>query len=195
MNSGTMEKSTESRICTKCTKELDIRYFEFRSDTKKYRNHCKLCNKGYKELREDKILNIIGLAKINRKECSKCLKEKHIDDFHKDKHTLTGYTSICKECKSEYTKENKEVAKFRSIKNKYNLGKLEYSELIKIQNGKCAICKKNEELVVDHNHKTKEVRGLLCWKCNVGLGHFNDNPEYLKEAINYLEKSKIPMEL
>lgn len=44
------------KTCTKCQKELDLeKYFEFRSDTKKYRNHCKLCNKGYIELKEDNI--------------------------------------------------------------------------------------------------------------------------------------------
>lgn len=54
------------------------------------------------------------------------------------------------------------------------------------QNGLCKICNRNKELVVDHCPKTGKVRGLLCGKCNKGLGHFFDNKNYLKQAINYL---------
>lgn len=51
------------------------------------------------------------------------------------------------------------------------------------------ICKK-EELVIDHNHQTGKVRGLLCANCNNGLGFFMDNIENLKEAIRYLENDQ-----
>ena len=40
---------------------------------------------------------------------------------------------------------------------------------------------------MDHCHKTKKIRGLLCHTCNSGLGMFKDNIEYLKNAIKYLE--------
>lgn len=52
----------------------------------------------------------------------------------------------------------------------------------------CAICGENktEILCVDHDHKTGVIRGVLCKKCNLGLGMFRDNPEYLATAIEYL---------
>jgi hypothetical protein len=56
------------------------------------------------------------------------------------------------------------------------------------QQGKCLICKKQGKLVVDHCHSTQKVRGLLCNNCNVGLGAFKDNCEFLNEAITYLKK-------
>lgn len=50
----------------------------------------------------------------------------------------------------------------------------------------CAICGGKEKLVVDHDHETDKVRGLLCFFCNLGLGNFRDNPQLLKKAIEYL---------
>src|SRR5262249_52926381 len=52
----------------------------------------------------------------------------------------------------------------------------------------CAICKRSDRpLVVDHCHTTKKVRRLLCNKCNVGLGCFNDDPALFRAAAAYLE--------
>ena len=70
--------------------------------------------------------------------------------------------------------------------------------MLQDQDGKCAICKREESacasitkkvraLAVDHCHVTGNVRGLLCRACNLGIGHFEDNLETLEEAIKYLE--------
>jgi hypothetical protein len=68
------------------------------------------------------------------------------------------------------------------------------------QEGLCAICGKPEtaqgkhsvvkSLAVDHDHETGEIRGLLCSRCNNGIGHFGDNVELMKKAIEYLEKHR-----
>lgn len=68
---------------------------------------------------------------------------------------------------------------------------IDYDRLYQIQSGKCAICNTHQidlkrSLVVDHDHKTNFVRGLLCQKCNKGLGHFFDDPTTLQKAITYL---------
>ena len=56
----------------------------------------------------------------------------------------------------------------------------------------CLLCGiKTEKLVIDHCHKTKRVRGLLCHQCNSGLGHFKDNTEFLLKAVEYLSKPVI----
>ena len=79
--------------------------------------------------------------------------------------------------------------------HRYGLTVEMFEKLLTEQEGKCAICKK--ELVLDggkvgmhtdHDHKTSKVRGLLCAKCNRGLGCFDDNPGFLTEAIKYLER-------
>jgi len=61
------------------------------------------------------------------------------------------------------------------------------------QDGKCAICGAkplNKQLGGDHDHITGARRGLLCDRCNVGLGHFDDNTNLLKAAASYLERFK-----
>lgn len=71
-----------------------------------------------------------------------------------------------------------------------------YREQLSKQNNVCAICKQPETAViknkriampVDHCHKTGKTRGLLCTKCNRGLGLFRDNPDILENAIEYLK--------
>ena len=58
------------------------------------------------------------------------------------------------------------------------------------QNGKCVICfapiTLGRTAVVDHDHETKVVRGILCYRCNLGLGHFNDDAWLLRNALEYL---------
>ena len=56
-----------------------------------------------------------------------------------------------------------------------------------IQKNRCAICKNNVKLCVDHDHKTNIIRGLLCRSCNAGMGQFKDSVSVIKEAIKYLE--------
>jgi hypothetical protein len=75
----------------------------------------------------------------------------------------------------------------------YNITLEEWNNLLQSQNNKCAICNndnpsKIKSFDTDHCHKTGKVRGLLCHNCNVGLGNFKDDINYLKSAISYLEK-------
>jgi hypothetical protein len=78
---------------------------------------------------------------------------------------------------------------------RYGLEIEDYDILLESQNGLCAICGKpptggikGKSLHVDHDHKTGQVRGLLHQKCNNGLGAYDDNPELLIAAANYLKQ-------
>jgi hypothetical protein len=67
----------------------------------------------------------------------------------------------------------------------------QYKGLLERQNGVCGICRKpptSKRLAIDHDHKTGSNRGLLCWKCNYGLGLWNDDPERHRQAAKYLEE-------
>jgi len=76
-----------------------------------------------------------------------------------------------------------------NLKYKYNLTIQEWDKLFEKQDGKCAICRyPMKRPVVDHDHDTNRVRGLLCNSCNVALAKFCDSIELLNRAIIYLQK-------
>lgn len=69
-----------------------------------------------------------------------------------------------------------------------------YDEMLSEQNGCCKICgvlrlPEQRVLVVDHNHETGKIRGLLCHPCNMGIGQLKDSVDILRKAILYLEES------
>ena len=72
-----------------------------------------------------------------------------------------------------------------------------YQEMLREQNGVCAICHqpetapdkasgKTKDLAIDHDHKTGKIRALLCSNCNRALGLFNDDPALLAKAQSYV---------
>lgn len=83
-------------------------------------------------------------------------------------------------CKSCRTKSH--------LKLTYNLTHEDYIQMLQGQQGLCAICFKapKTRLHVDHNHTTGAVRGLLCFQCNAGIGHFQEDLRALNQAIKYL---------
>lgn len=92
----------------------------------------------------------------------------------------------------DYFSRNKEVKLSQRLK-KFGITLDGYRNLLKLQGGKCAICGSEigdsvgNRLYVDHDHETGKVRGLLCSRCNFGLGNFKDSVELLSKAIRYLE--------
>lgn len=99
-------------------------------------------------------------------------------------------TNDKKEWSRQYNTNNPKKIKRLRLKCNYNLSYEDWLEMWRVQDGKCAICEKpfiqQSDAYTDHNHKTKEIRGLLCRQCNFGIGNFNDNPELMIKAIEYL---------
>lgn len=137
--------------------------------------------KNYYEKSKDFISNI---GKIYRKSENGKKKIKQRRDNNRDSIKVLGFNN--------------------RLKNKYKLTKEEFDQLMFLQNNRCKIC--NEEFqpfliksggreytnpgyCVDHCHKTRKVRGLLCNACNVTLGKMRDSPELLRKAADYLEEN------
>ena len=122
--------------------------------------------------------------------------------FYKRSTSRDGFDFWCKGCKKEYDKIRNELKRF----NKYNITIEDYEKIRSEQDNKCAICgidfdylsKIRKDLVprtgkprIDHDHRTYNVRGLLCTDCNIVLGCFKDNPFIIIKAIKYLQEHQI----
>lgn len=118
------------------------------------------------------------------KACTKCKVEKPLNavNFPLHNKTKSGFDSWCRVCRASYRNANCR-GKFRSVISDEALAE------IKANTKECVICGDNGRLVVDHDHKTGQVRGMLCNHCNRGLGHFRDDPMLLEFAGQYLYAS------
>jgi hypothetical protein len=131
------------------------------------------------------------------KVCQVCERELPLSEFVKHKRR-DWYATHCKSCKyvlhKRYRQENlqrvRDIERKHKLKKAYGISVEEYNSMLNKQNGRCAICRNspdNKRLCVDHCHVTGRVRGLLCQKCNRGLGLFKDNTDSLFSAIKYLK--------
>ncbi len=147
------------RICRRCKQEKDLTSYYFYAP--------------------GKLRNI----------CKKCERNTH-NKYMKTKHGI----AVNRASGIKWRSENKEYHATQGrewwLKNRYGISQNSYDSILKDQDGVCKICglvnTKGKRLAVDHDHKTGLVRGLLCGKCNTGLGSYNDNVELLEKAIWYL---------
>ena len=123
------------------------------------------------------------------KTCDDCSRTLSVSEFYKNRARSDGLQQNCKTCHRKRNRDWREI----ELKRKYDMNGADYQMLFEAQNGQCAICGKapnRTSLAVDHNHDTNEVRGLLCLKCNSGIGLFSDNCEALLKAVAYLRVSR-----
>lgn len=91
----------------------------------------------------------------------------------------------------QFRADNPDWWRERHLRNTFGITVAEYDKMLKAQDGRCAICgrvPRTRRLAVDHSHTTGTVLGLLCSRCNRGLGPFEHNTEVLKRAIMYMRK-------
>ncbi len=142
--------------------------------------NCRICNDLFKPKRSNQIICSNKCRKINREE------------YHKNYKATFEY----RKGRRIYQKSQKN--KTRLLKKYFNLSFEDYQKMVRQQSNKCAICGDKErikrngnkmELAIDHSHRTGKVRGLLCQRCNRGLGLFKEDILRLQNAIKYLKKS------
>lgn len=143
-------------------------------------------------------------------ECTSCNLWKPLDQYPKNKNSALGIYSYCSECSNERGRENHKKYrakgapdwenKRRKYRNAYYLRTYgitadEFDFKLSEQEGCCEICKTSlcvdedpKKAHLDHNHDTGQIRGVLCVRCNKGIGFFLENEDYLGEAAKYLRK-------
>lgn len=169
---------TQFKKCKKCSKEKELDKFA------KGRNSCRLCH-------NEQVRIIRGNGRqyqINDYErlCLRCKIIKSNENFFtKTNDQVIKKRRVCSECQ-----------KADGLLKKYGMSITEYETQLKKQNGVCSICnrtnKDGRKLSIDHNHLTGQIRGLLCGKCNMGLGllHGDDGVDLLIVAIEYVNSYK-----
>lgn len=137
--------------------------------------------------------------------CKRCGETKEPDAFYSHPTNGRGRQYWCKECCRKQRQERPKVQQDPTVTRRYKLWSYgitpdEYDAMYEKQQGRCAICRDWKEpwapgggvagrfrfLVVDHDHSTKVVRGLLCWNCNCGIGQFREDPTVMFAAAAYL---------
>lgn len=143
------------------------------------------------------------------KHCPKCGLDKPESEFHKNRSRADGLQSSCKKCQKGNFRHARSKPGFAErsrgylLKCRHGITLDEFNAILASQGKKCAICglpetevlrpgvkrdgAKGFGLVVDHDHQTGLVRGLLCDRCNRSIGLLEDNPAYLTAAARYVE--------
>jgi Recombination endonuclease VII len=169
------------KICNRCNESKDFTQFHKKKFVEnQYYAYCKKCN------------NIMSneWKKAHREK----VRQKYKIYYRKNSE------KIIKDCR-QWRKENPHKVLDINLKRNYGITLEQYKILFTKQNGKCAICKKEESLFdtrykkikrlcVDHCHNTGKVRGLLCHNCNIGIGLFEDSKENMQNAVKYLESNE-----
>lgn len=168
-------------VCPTCGKEC-----------KKTRRSAKYCSRAC--VRHPSLPHSYPSSPVELK-CQQCERILPTDDFAYDRRlTYRGCRQQrCRACCKKYRQENAEAARKvarRAKLRKYGLTTTKFEAMLARQRNACAICRKilkPGQHHIDHDHDSQLVRGILCFNCNAGLGHFRDNQQLLKKAVRYLE--------
>jgi hypothetical protein len=159
---------SDLRVCRKCNQEKSLSEFtKNRTLPSGHTNDCKKCTNAYLKNRRDSNPEIAQRTR---------------------------------ESGARWRAANPEADKRKYLMRKFNITLEEYKDLLNKQNGVCAICGEKESvlrraksgqemLAIDHCHVTGKIRGLLCFKCNTGIGALGDSVEGLERALSYLRKT------
>lgn len=117
---------------------------------------------------------------------------KYCDETHEQESRGIRNNARCRTCKNFKPHNYSGLDRWDAIiRRVYGISLKEYDEMLYEQGNGCAICGRQEDVVnrrlaIDHCHESNKVRGILCSRCNQGLGLFDDNTEILQSAIKYL---------
>lgn len=133
-------------------------------------------------MKNEKYLNSLGIDMKDQLECGP-IAEKRVQAVESPA-PPTSVLAVDNELKIVYE---------RARLAKYGLTEDKHKALVRSQNNVCAVCHQscdiNDKLCIDHNHMTGIVRGLLCSRCNTGIGYFRDNAQYLMDASRYIDRT------
>jgi len=124
------------------------------------------------------------------RKCRLCKENKSLYEFHKNGKYFSGRCKSCKKHLQETGQWKKTpYDRYAFIERNYGMNKEQFLEFFASQKNKCKLCSRElqEKWCVDHCHTTGKIRGVLCYACNSGIGHLQEDPEILRKAIDYVQ--------
>jgi hypothetical protein len=148
--------------------------------------YCRECGAAiYRERRErDGHVARPGGIPDGHKFCRTCGEVKPHGEWSLNARASDGLQTRCKACASAAGRRD-------HLSQSYGLATDDVAELLADQSGICVICLRRPAIHVDHDHATGAVRGMLCFRCNAGLGQFSDDVGLLARAAEYLQGRKM----
>jgi len=175
-------RESDPKVCIKCNQSKPLDDFNWHNREKgQHRNFCRDCQN-------------VWARNHNQTPDAKDVRGKWNED---NAEKIQEYKDLYKELdESDPSRIKKRSAYSRMwrLKKFFNLTPEQYDKMLELQDGKCMICKtdspgnKRKNFMVDHCHTTGKVRGLLCFSCNVSIGHMNDDANLFDETAKYLRK-------
>jgi hypothetical protein len=107
-----------------------------------------------------------------------------LENWHKNRTQRDGLVSRCKDCRKAESRAD-------HLRRTFGITVEEHDRLLAEQGGKCAICGDDNPTHTDHDHVSGKVRGLLCGRCNLGIGLFLEDAVRMEAAMAYLERTSV----
>jgi len=181
----------QGKICSKC--KIFRPLVDFNKSCKspdEHRNDCRECQANYYATHKERWIEYRKQYRKNHPEAirkaGRKYRAKHLDKLRQKSR------EYARKLRREHPQKCRIKGRKSALRIKYSLTMSEYQEILKKQLGNCAICGypsniEDRYLCVDHNHKTGIIRGLLCNRCNIVLGHVDDDTVILQKMISYIE--------
>jgi hypothetical protein len=188
--------------CIRCNAEKPISDFYSRGGGRTGRDTtCKTCRLARQKARlQQRPKHYVQPPTSGTKTCSSCRLDLPVQEFARNRTAPDGLQPWCRHCRREYSRKwrLKPQRRDSEYRKAYGISLAEYDHLYRQQSGKCAICgtqdagsRRKLRLCVDHCHRSGRVRGLLCNRCNIAVGLFNDDPCRAEKAAAYLRTLEV----
>lgn len=166
----------KSKKCTRCRKQKPLtEFYPHKRGRHRYlRPDCKTCNKAKVKARFTGSMREAALVK--RRAATKARLDR------------------LRQTNPELLRERTRRGTLAKSLKQFGLTRAEFDRMCAAQEHRCAICRQpmaalRSRVNIDHDHATGKIRGLLCNRCNRGLGYLKDSPANLQRAIEYLQRS------
>jgi len=176
--------------CHSCHEKLPSSAYYVDRRSGRLRTVCKACCADKKGLRRVPTTRRLPPIVDAPRRCPDYQQHKPLAEFPRNRSTTDGVGGYCKPCHNTRTRATRSRlyggGRHCHLQRRYGISAARVDELIAEQGGVCAICLTGKPEHVDHDHRTGEVRGILCFNCNGGLGQMRDRVDVLLAAVDYL---------